>query len=158
MLSYRYDKILEILLRHEYFARYIELQLANCSLVPSFLLLGLFKLGLVWFSSSVGNRQVELELWWEFFFRVQSIGEVYSSNSTVGVDLYSQGLNIVGTISSSCEIRQVELNLIPSFIQSHGHGTDEWLDSGRRLVVGGSESSSDVLVIEDSDFESEVFL
>jgi len=74
------------------------------------------------------------------------------------VDLDSQGFNVVGTISSSGEIRQVELNLIPSFIQSHGHSTNEGLHSCSRLVVGSSESSSHTLVIKDLNFESKVFL
>ena len=51
------------------------------------------------------------------------------------MDLDSQGFNIVCTISSSGEIRQVELNLIPAFIQSHGHGTNKWLHSGSRLIT-----------------------
>ena len=41
-----------------------------------------------------------------------------------------EGLNVVGTVGSSGEIRQVELNLIPSLIESHWHGADEWLDTG----------------------------
>ena len=69
-----------------------------------------------------------------------------------------EGLNIVGTVSTTGEIRQVELDLVPAFIQSHGHGADERLDTGGGLVVGGSESTSNVLVIENLDFESEVFL
>ena len=74
------------------------------------------------------------------------------------MDLNSKSLYVVGTVSSSGEIRQVELNLIPSLIESHGHGTDEGLDSGGRLVVGGSEPTSDTLVIQDLHFESEVLL
>ena len=76
------------------------------------------------------NWQEEFELGRELVFGVKSIGEVDSSNSAVSVDLDSEGLNVVGTISSSGEIGQVELNLIPSFIESHRHGTNEWLDSG----------------------------
>ena len=74
------------------------------------------------------------------------------------MDLDSEGLYIVGTISSSGEIRQVELNLIPAFIESHGHGTDEGLDSGCGLVVGGSEPTSNTLVVQDLHFEGEVLL
>ena len=74
------------------------------------------------------------------------------------MDLDSKSFYIVGTISSSGEIRQVELNLIPTFIKSHGHGTDERLNSGCRLVVRCSESTSDTLVIQYLNLESEVFL
>ena len=41
-----------------------------------------------------------------------------------------KGLNVVGTVGSSGEIRQVELNLVPALIKSHWHGADEWLDTG----------------------------
>ena len=89
------------------------------------------------------------------------------------MDLNSQSLNIVRSVCSSGEVGQVELDLVPPFIESHGHGADEWLYSGcglqerlgrmRRweegyLIVGSSESSSDVLVIKDLNFKSEVFL
>ena len=84
--------------------------------------------------------------------------EIDSSDSAVSVDLNSQGLYVVGTVSSSCEIRQVELNLIPSLIQSHRHGANEWLDSGGGLIVRGSESSSYALVIKYLHLESEVLL
>ena len=56
----------------------------------------------------------EFEFWWKLFFTVEPIRKVYSSNSTIRMDLDSQGLNVVGTIGSSCEIGQVELDLIPS--------------------------------------------
>ena len=74
------------------------------------------------------------------------------------MDLHTEGLYVVGTVSSPCEIGQVELDLVPAFVQSHRHGTDEGLYPGGRLVVGGSESTSDTLVIEDLHFEGEVFL
>ena len=69
-----------------------------------------------------------------------------------------KSLNVVGTVGTSGEIRQVELNLIPTLIKTHGHGADERLDTGGGLVVGGTESSADVLVIEDLDLEGEVLL
>ena len=74
------------------------------------------------------------------------------------MNLDSKCFYVVGTVSSSCEIRQVELDLIPTFVQSHRHGADEWLYSGGRLIVGGSESSSHALVIKYLHFEREVFL
>ncbi len=68
-----------------------------------------------------------------------------------------KGLNVVGTVGTAGEIGQIELNLIPSFIKSHGHSANERLDTGSTLIVGGSESSSHVLVIEYLHFEGEVF-
>ena len=73
------------------------------------------------------------------------------------MNLDSEGFDIVGTVSTSGEIGQIELNLVPAFIKSHGHGANERLDTGGTLVVRGSESSADVLVIKNLDFESEVF-
>ena len=74
------------------------------------------------------------------------------------MNLYSQGLNVVGTVGTTGEVRQVELNLIPTFIKSHGHGANEWLNTGGALIVGGAESSSYVLVIKHLNFEGEVLL
>ena len=105
-----------------------------------------------------GNWQEKLELWWELVFGVESVGEIDSSDSAVSVDLNSKGLYVVGTVSSSGEIRQIELNLIPSLIKSHRHGANERLDSGGRLIVRGSESSSYALVIENLHLEGEVLL
>ena len=105
-----------------------------------------------------GNWQEELELWWELVLGVESVREIDSSDSAVSVDLDSKGLYVVGTVSSSREIRQVELNLIPALIKSHRHGANERLDSGGGLIVRGSESSSYALVIEYLDLEGEVLL
>ena len=41
------------------------------------------------------------------------------------------------------------LNLVPSFIQSHRHCAHKWLDSRRRLIIRGSKSTSNVLIIEN---------
>ena len=80
------------------------------------------------------------------------------SNSKALIRHLPEGLNIVGTVSSSGEIRQVELNLIPALIKSHRHGADERLDTSCRLIVGSSESTTHVLVIEYLDLEGEVLL
>ena len=100
-----------------------------------------------------GNWQEELELWWELVLGVESIGEIDSSDSAVSMNLHSEGLYVVGTIGPSGEIRQVELNLIPALIKSHWHCANEWLDSGGGLIVGGSESTSNALVIKDLHLE-----
>jgi len=74
------------------------------------------------------------------------------------VDLDTEGLYVVRTVGSSGEVRQVELNLIPSLVESHGHRADEGLNSSRGLVVRGSESTTHLLVVENLDFEGEVLL
>ena len=104
------------------------------------------------------NWQEKLEFWGELVLGVESVGEIDSSNSAVCMDLNSKSLYVVGTISSPCEIGQVELNLIPALIQSHGHCANKRLYSGGRLIVRGSESSSYALVIKYLYLESEVFL
>ena len=48
--------------------------------------------------------------------------------------------------------------MIPSFVQSHGHCTDEGFDPRGGLIVRGSEAAADVLVVEYLDLECEVFL
>ena len=82
-----------------------------------------------------GNGQEQFEFGRELVLGVESVREVNSSDSAVGVDLNSQGLYVVSTVSSSGEIGQVELNLIPSLIKSHRHGADEGLDTGGTLIV-----------------------
>ena len=62
--------------------------------------------------------------------------------------LYSQRLNVVCSVGSSSEVRQVKLDLVPPIVQSHGHGAYERLHPGRGLVVGGSESSTDIFIIQ----------
>ena len=99
----------------------------------------------------------ELELRWQFFLRVKSIGEVNSSDPAIGVDGHSQGLNVVAPVSPAREVRQIELNLIPPLIQSHGHSTDKGLDSGSALVVGGPEPTTHVFVIEHLNLKGKIF-
>jgi hypothetical protein len=69
-----------------------------------------------------------------------------------------EGLNVVGTVGTAGEIRQVELNLVPALVETHGHGADEGLHAGGALVVRGAETATHVFVIEDLDLESEVLL
>jgi len=104
------------------------------------------------------HGQKELELWGKFFLGIQSVGEVDSADAAVSMELDPQGFDVVGAVCTAGEIGQVKLDLVPAFIQTHGHGTDERLDSGRALVVGCSETTTNVLVIQDLDLESEVLL
>jgi hypothetical protein len=105
-----------------------------------------------------GDRQEQFELWGKLIFGIEPIREINSSNSAVCVDLHTESLDIVGTVSSTSEIRQVKLNLVPAFIKSHGHCANEGLDTSSGLIVGSSESTSDGLVVEYLDLECEVFL
>jgi len=106
----------------------------------------------------LGNWQEELELWGQLLFRIQAIAEVQPANSAVGVQLHSERLDVIRTIRASREVREVELNLVPPFVEPHRHGADERLDSGGRLVVGGAETSADARVIEYLHFEREVLV
>ena len=63
--------------------------------------------------------------------------------------LNSEGLNVVGAIGSSSEVGKVELDLVPSVVESHRHCADEGLYSSSRLVVASSESSADVLIVQN---------
>ena len=74
------------------------------------------------------------------------------------MDLNAQRLNVIRTIGTTSEVTQVELNLIPTLIQTHWHSTDEWLDTGRRLIVRGAEATTNILIIQHLDFKGEIFL
>ena len=50
-------------------------------------------------------------------------------------DYLPEGFDVVGTVGSSGEIRQVELDLVPAFVKSHRHGADKGLDTRGRLIV-----------------------
>lgn len=113
------------------------------------------------------HGEEEFELRGEFVLSVESVREVNSSDSAVSVNLNSkilntrslpQSFNVVSSICSSGEIRQVKLDLIPSFVQSHWHCTNEGFHSSRRLVVRSPKSSSNVLVIKHLHFKGEVLL
>ena len=74
------------------------------------------------------------------------------------MNLNSERLDVVGAIGASGKVRQVELNLIPAIVESHGHGANEGLDTSGTLIVARSESSSHIFVVQDLDFECEIFL
>ena len=72
--------------------------------------------------------------------------------------LNAKCLNVVGTVGASREIGQIELNLIPAVVESHGHGADKGLDARGALVVACAKSAPNVLVVEHLHLECEVFL
>ena len=75
-----------------------------------------------------GDWQEQFEFGWQLILGVEPVGEVDSSNSTIRMNLHPERLYVVGTVGSASEIRQVELNLVPALVQSHGHCAYEWLD------------------------------
>jgi len=74
------------------------------------------------------------------------------------VDLNAKSLDVVRSVGSASEIGEVKLDLVPAFVESHGHGADEGLHSRRALVVRCTESATDTLVIKYLDLEREVLL
>eukprot|EP00191_Tetraselmis_sp_GSL018_P011050 CAMPEP_0177602144 /NCGR_PEP_ID=MMETSP0419_2-20121207/14697_1 /TAXON_ID=582737 /ORGANISM="Tetraselmis sp., Strain GSL018" /LENGTH=221 /DNA_ID=CAMNT_0019095579 /DNA_START=234 /DNA_END=899 /DNA_ORIENTATION=- len=108
--------------------------------------------------SGLLNRQEELELGGKLLLGVKAVREIDPPYAAVCVDLNSQGLDVVGTVRPAGEVREVELDLVPSLVKSHRHCADEGLHSGRGLVVGGSEAAPDIFVIKNLNFESEILL
>jgi len=74
------------------------------------------------------------------------------------VDLHAQGLDIVGTISASSEIGEVELDLVPAVVKSHRHRANKGLYSRGRLVVGSAKASAHILIVQYLHFKGKVFL
>ena len=68
------------------------------------------------------------------------------------------GFNVRGAVRTTTEIGQVELDLVPAFVELHGHGADEGLDAGGALEVAGTESTADILIIQNGDFKGEVLV
>lgn len=118
----------------------------------------------------LSDGEEELEFGWELFLRVQSIWKIDSTDSAVSMDLNTKSFNIVCTIGSSSEIREVELYLIPTFIQAHRHSADKRFHSSRRLkywaivfqieteylIVWSTKATADIFVIENHHLKSEV--
>ena len=82
------------------------------------------------------------------------------------MDLDSESLDVVGAVSSAGEVREIELDLVPALVKTHGHRANKRLDSGGALkvskvvylVVRGPEATAYILVVKDLDFEGEVLL
>ena len=104
------------------------------------------------------DRQVQFELRRQLLLAVQSVGEIHPPYPTIGMDLHPQCLNIIGAIRSPGEVGKIELDLVPSLVQSHWHCADEWFDSGGGLIIACSEPSPHILVIKDLDLKGEIFL
>merc|ERR550514_379668 len=63
------------------------------------------------------HRQEELELRRKLLLRVQAIREVDAAQPAVRVDLNAKRLDVVRTVRTAREVRQVELDLVPAFVQ-----------------------------------------
>ena len=74
------------------------------------------------------------------------------------MDLDPERLHVIGPVRSPREVRQVELDLVPALVQSHGHRADERLDPGGGLVIARPESSPHIFVIQDLYLECVIFL
>lgn len=95
------------------------------------------------------NGQEQFELGRQFVFGVESIGKVHPPYPAVGMDLNTERFHVVGPVGTAGEIGQVELDLIPSFVQSHGHGADEWLHPRSRLVIASPKAPPHVFIVQD---------
>ena len=56
--------------------------------------------------------------------------------------------DIIGPVCSSCEICEIELNLIPSVVQPHRHCANKRFYPCCRLIIGCSEPTSYILIIK----------
>ena len=55
--------------------------------------------------------------------------------------------DVVSAVRASREVGQVELDLVPAFVQSHRHRADERLDASRALVVARTKTPTHVLIV-----------
>merc|ERR1719421_67920 len=92
------------------------------------------------------HRQEELELRRKLLLGVQAIREVDAAQTAVRVDLNAKRLDVIRPVRAAREVRQVELDLVPAFVQTHRHRANEWLHTCGRLVVQRAEPAADVLV------------
>jgi len=104
------------------------------------------------------DRKEKLELWRKFVFGVESIREINPSYATVRMDLNPKGFDVIRSISSAGEVREVKLNLVPSLVKSHWHCADERLHTSCSLIVGSPETSPYILIIKNLNFECEILL
>ena len=74
------------------------------------------------------------------------------------MDLHSLALDESTTECLLAIILHVKHYLIPSIIKLEWHWTLKRFYSSDRLIVAGKESSFDIFIIEDGDFESEIFV
>jgi hypothetical protein len=103
-------------------------------------------------------RNVKLKLQRKLVFWIKTIAEINSSDSAIRVQTYPERFDVIGPISSSSEVSQVKLDLVPSVVQFHRHCADERLYFGLRRVIGGPESPLNVFVVENLNLKAELLL
>ncbi len=52
----------------------------------------------------LGDRQKQLEFWWQFFLGIKTIREINATNATIRMDLHAKGFNVIGTIGATSEV------------------------------------------------------
>ena len=65
------------------------------------------------------DGQEKLELGWQLLLGVEAVGEVDAADAAVSVDLHAQRLDVVRAVRTAREVRQVELDLIPSLVETY---------------------------------------
>ena len=100
--------------------------------------------------------QKQFKLRWQLFFRIQAVRKVNTANPAVGMNLHTERFDVVGPVCAAGKVWQVKLNLVPPFVKAHRHCTNKRFHSCRRLIVGGTETSAYVLVVENLNFEGEL--
>ena len=95
----------------------------------------------------LGDGEEDLKFSRELLLAVEAVGEVDAAEAAIRVDLYTQSLDVIRPVGAAGEVGEVELDLIPAVVETHGHGADEGLDGRAGLEGGGPEAAANVLVI-----------
>jgi len=97
--------------------------------------------------------EIQFELWWKLVFGVLFLREEDPPKTAISMNLDPQSLRIGRTIRFSGELREIELDVVPTVLEPERHRADIGLDPRFGLKVGSSESPANVLVVEYLDFE-----
>ena len=79
------------------------------------------------------HGQKELKLRRQLVFAIEAVRKVDAPHSAVGVNLQPKSHYVFVTVRTTGKIREVELDLIPAFVQPHGHSANERLHACRGL-------------------------
>jgi hypothetical protein len=86
------------------------------------------------------------------------IREINSPNATVCVNLNPNSLHVVRSVGPASEIGQIELNLVPAFVQTHRHGANKRLHSRCGLIIRGSKPPLYTFIIENLYLKREILV
>mmetsp|Transcript_84092 Transcript_84092/g.228361 ORF Transcript_84092/g.228361 Transcript_84092/m.228361 type:complete len:235 (+) Transcript_84092:81-785(+) len=109
-------------------------------------------------ASLLCHRQEELELRRQLLLAIETVGEVDPANAAIRVELHTERLDVVRAVRAAREVGQVELNLVPAFIQPHRHGADEGFHACGALVIRCAETPAHLFVVQHGDLEREILL